>query len=81
MIAVVNLTNRIIYEVNSYRSAPHQFQRLSIELGFISKVCTQILSLEPSIPSGEDIITSLYNATRFLKSHSEFLLFRDFLRR
>jgi len=51
MIAIVNSTNRIIYEVNSYRSDPHHFQRLSIELGFISKVCTQILSLEPSLPS------------------------------
>lgn len=51
MIAGVNLANRIISEVNSCRSAPHHFQRLSIELGFISKLCTQILSLEPSIPS------------------------------
>lgn len=56
VIAVANLIERIVAEVNSYRSAPLHFQRLSIELSFLSQVCTQVFRLEPILP---DEITQL----------------------
>lgn len=51
IVTLGNLAERIAHEVNSYHSAPLHFQRLSIEIGFISKLCSQMLGLEPSSPS------------------------------
>ena len=50
-IAVAGVIERIVAEVRSYRSAPQHFQRLAIELGFLSQVCTQILHVTPTVPS------------------------------
>ncbi|KAF5662785.1 hypothetical protein FDENT_13288 [Fusarium denticulatum] len=48
LIAVAGLIERIIVEVKSYKEAPHHFQRLAIELDFLSKVCHQAFHLVSS---------------------------------
>ncbi|KAK3332891.1 hypothetical protein B0T19DRAFT_439693 [Cercophora scortea] len=50
-IAAAGVVERIITEVKSYRSAPLHFQRLAIELGFLSDVCSQVFALRPTHPS------------------------------
>ncbi|KAI0453857.1 hypothetical protein F5B21DRAFT_269943 [Xylaria acuta] len=40
---------RIVNEVQAYRSAPLHFQRLAVELGFLSSVCKQVFELRPSL--------------------------------
>ena len=50
VLAVANLIERIAAEVKSYRSAPLHFQRLAIELGFLSQVCNQVFKLHPVLP-------------------------------
>jgi hypothetical protein len=52
VIAFAGLIERIIVEVKSYQSAPEHFQRLALELSFLSQVCIQIHQLEPT-SSGE----------------------------
>jgi hypothetical protein len=48
LIAIAGLIERIVVEVKSYKEAPHHFQRLAIELDFLSKVCHQAFHLIPS---------------------------------
>ena len=36
--------------MRSYQDAPVHFQRLAIELGFLSQVCEQVFQLQPSCP-------------------------------
>ena len=50
IVAVASLIERIATEVKSYRSAPLHFQRLAVELGFLSQVCTQVFELRPVLP-------------------------------
>ena len=50
IIAIGGLIERIIAEVKSYHEAPLHFQRLAIELEFLSQVCNQVFSLRPSLP-------------------------------
>jgi hypothetical protein len=47
VIALAGLIERITAEVNSYRNAPQHFQRLSLELSFLSQVCNQLMQLSP----------------------------------
>jgi hypothetical protein len=48
LIAIAGLIERIVVEVKSYKEAPHHFQRLAIELDFLSKVCHQAFHLVSS---------------------------------
>jgi hypothetical protein len=47
-VAIAGVIERIVVEVRSYKEAPLHFQRLAIELGFLSKVCHQAFDLRPS---------------------------------
>ncbi|KAK4102634.1 hypothetical protein N658DRAFT_558251 [Parathielavia hyrcaniae] len=51
--AVAGLIERIAGEVKSYKEAPQHFQRLAIELDFLSKVCLQTFDLRPT--NAEDL--------------------------
>ncbi|KAI0534576.1 hypothetical protein GGR58DRAFT_520161 [Xylaria digitata] len=48
--AIIGAIERIVNEVRAYQSAPLHFQRLAIELGFLSSVCKQVFELRPSLP-------------------------------
>ncbi|KAF5549803.1 hypothetical protein FMEXI_4054 [Fusarium mexicanum] len=48
LIAIAGLIERIVVKVKSYKEAPHHFQRLAIELDFLSKVCHQAFHLVSS---------------------------------
>ncbi|KAI8629558.1 hypothetical protein F5Y19DRAFT_475545 [Xylariaceae sp. FL1651] len=50
IIAIAGVIERIVNEVKAYKSAPLHFQRLAIELGFLSSVCKQVFDLRPSLP-------------------------------
>lgn len=47
-VAIAGVIERIVTEVKSYKEAPLHFQRLAIELGFLSKVCHQAFELRSS---------------------------------
>ncbi|KAJ8131166.1 hypothetical protein O1611_g2461 [Lasiodiplodia mahajangana] len=48
--AIAGVIERIVNEVRAYQSAPLHFQRLAVELGFLSTVCKQVFELRPSLP-------------------------------
>jgi hypothetical protein len=40
----------MVNEIRAYQAAPLHFQRLALELGFLSSVCKQVFELRPSLP-------------------------------
>lgn len=52
-VAIAGVIERIVTEVKAFNEAPLQFQRLAIELDFLSKVCHQVFELRPS--NAEDL--------------------------
>ena len=48
VIAILNLFERVAFEVRSYRSAPEHFQQLGAELHLLQRALHRLLQVEPS---------------------------------
>lgn len=46
--AVLNLVERVAYEVRNYRNAPAHFQQLRLELDLMRSTLQQVISIEPA---------------------------------
>ncbi|ENH64915.1 hypothetical protein FOC1_g10005684 [Fusarium oxysporum f. sp. cubense race 1] len=73
LIAIAGLIERIVVEMKSYKEAPHHFQRLAIELDFLSKVCHQAFHLIPSrVGEQARLIRQYVHLSLYLTSNNPF---------